>query len=165
MNNKEKLREKARALVPVAQVSGISLYQEFLARYSIFRHVTTDDWDYYYTIMSIFVATLGMENLKASRRFKSELAKIYGKIFKERMKRDWSDAYIDCEQFFWKKVEELMSLKTDFYDNNPKYRIADPIGIWMYNKLFRHTPKTESEMKLARKIGTIVADEFMAWWL
>lgn len=158
-----KLRKRAEILVPSAKIAGISVYTSLLERFPSFNSISTKDWDFFFPIASIYVATIGMEKIEISNELKSELSVIYGKALDD-WSSDWNRVFKDCGEFFWRTVEGLQSSNDPDYIQSPKYRISDSIGSWLVWNLLGRSPESEDERKLVRTIGILVTEEFVNWW-
>ncbi len=160
---KNEFKKRAKMLLPSTKIAGIAFYTSLLEKFPAFNSVSVKDWDFFFPIASVFIATIGMEKIKISRKLKSELSIIYGDTLNE-WSSDWNRAFKDCGEFFWRTAEGLQSSTDPVYIQSPKYRISDSIGSWLVWNLLGHSPKTEDERKLVRVIGTIVSEEFIDWW-
>ena len=150
-------------LLPSAKIACISFYTSLLEKFPSFNSVSPKDWDFFFPIASVFIATIGMEKIKINNEFKSELSGIYGKALDE-WSSEWNRAFNDCSDFFWRTAEGLQLSNDPVYIQSPQYRIADSIGSWLVWNLIGHSPELEDERKLVRVVGNLASEEFINWW-
>ena len=161
--NNSELKKRAEMLLPSTKIAGISVYTSLLKKFPAFESISVKDWDFFFPIASVFIATVGMEKTKISSKHKSELSKIYGDSL-NKWSSDWNKAFKDCSEFFWRTAEGLQSSNDPVYSQSPQYRISDSIGSWLVWNLLGHPPETDDERKLVRVVGNLVSEEFINWW-
>ncbi len=151
-------------LLPGAQIAGISAYKALLDKFPAFNSVSMKDWDFFFLIAAVFVATMGLDKPKIGSRQKSELSAIYGRAL-DQWSTEWNRAFKDCGEFFWRTAEALQQSNDPEYIRSPKYRVSDPVGMWLVWNLLGRPPETAGERKLARAVGLLASEEFINWWL
>ena len=159
--NDKELKKRAEMLLPTIKVASLSAYTSSLERFPSLKIVSVNDWNYFFAIASVFIATIGMNNIKISERLKTKLSEIYGVTLKN-WSPDWNKAFIDCGEFFYRTIEGLTD--DPFYKESPKYGIADSIGSWLVWNLLEHSPESDEERKLVRTLGMLISEEFINWW-
>lgn len=159
-----KLIKRAEMLLPSAKIVATSVYTSLLERFPSFNSVSAKEWDFFFPIAAVFIATIGMEKIKISNKLKSKLSGIYGNALDDWFP-EWNRTFKDCGEFFWRTAEGLESSNDPVYIQSPKFRISDSIGSWLVWNLLSRPPESENERKFVRAVGILVSEEFINWWV
>jgi hypothetical protein len=155
--------KKAELLLPTIRLTAIYSHSTLCEKIPLLEHVQLKDWEFFYSIASTFIATIGMERAKLDNDLKSKLSKNYGTALLETFS-EWAIAFKDCSEFFWKNVEILQSSNDSRYIQSPELTISDTIGFWLTINIMGHWPESEEEGKLVTLVGGLICSEFIDWW-
>lgn len=157
------LNDSADKLVDAARTNAASLYiaMSMSGEFALLRDVKEDDWDFFVTVASVFLAATCLRNLGVGDAREEKLTDRVRQQFVQ-----WDDpqkswrAFEDCKSFFEQRNDALTKL-----GHEPRVVASDAIGNWVVLNLRRPMPEgTAEEPELMRAIGDAIVHTFYNWW-
>ena len=129
----------AERLLPAAKLYAISLRESLGVKFPSSRLVALEQWQWVFTIASVFLAASRLANLKVDTRLEGAIMEIVCKDLSE-WKPDGLTGFDDCNGLFESEYDRLAAL-----DWEVKFLATDALGIWIVWNLFGHGPKSDEE--------------------
>lgn len=155
------LVKSAEDLIKAANVLGITSYTRLAIELPIVNKVNTEQWDWVFTVASVFIATTRLHSLKLEGPREDKILEIISQNLAS-WKPDGLAGFDDCKMFFDRTYDALAGRNEYKADN--QFLASDALGSWMAWNLLGHASESEDERKLVRIAGAFVVHSFFDWW-
>lgn len=152
------LQEKAETLVQAAQVMAMSMFLPTLDRFPFLERVDGQHWNFVVAVAGVYVASTGLGKLSLPDVRGNALTDCVAQGL-TKWDPDGPRAFVDCQGFFEKGVENLSAGGHD-----PQWIASDALGTWIVWNVLGKAPETDQESQLARTTGLVVIRNFRDWW-
>ena len=152
------LLDDARKLVPAAKLYAISVRESLGAKFPSSLSVGFEQWQWVFTIASVFLAASRLANLEVGEKRESAVMSIVCRDLNE-WKPDGLAGFDDCKGLF---ESEYDSLAASGYE--ARFLATDSLGIWIVWNLFGHRPTSDEECQMVRAAGLLEIKTFFDWW-
>lgn len=152
--------KQAKTVVPAARALSVSSFAQTASDLPLLKAVRVDDWDFFVTVASVFIAASTINRLGDPEVEDSALDVITTEL--NAWNRDALRAFEDCKEMFERTFDELALSPP--YLGDRQFLACDSVGLWIAWNLLGQKPSSEDEYKLVRTVGILTTASFANWW-
>jgi hypothetical protein len=148
----EKQFKKGEEIVSLAKINATSSYSVISEKFPKEFTYSTNDWDFYMTVLSSCIAVQFLPPKSDDETF----TKVYERVTEDLEKMystDGNRARVDCENYFERSLGE---------DFKPE-ELMFTSGSWVWRNLTRKALE-EKDRELMYSIGVLASSPFMIYW-
>jgi hypothetical protein len=157
--NGDPLARRADELMQSAQMNAISMFAPLVERFPLLREAQSTRWDLVVVVAGVFMAVMGLTELKVGRTRKQTLLNAVEGLLGKLDGGNGLRLFHDCSAFFLRYSKMLA--KTG---QPSRLARSDAVGFWMVWNLLERWPEADHELALVRQAGMMLAEAFSDYW-